>query len=195
MAALNGAIPLTQVNRPIVAVAQDLNLDVAGALQKLFKVERAVSEGGFGLRLRHAKQLFEFLAGAGNPHPLAAAAGGCLDHHRIADALGRFPREAHIGQRFLRSRYDRHARVGHRSARFHLVAHHSDLLRGRTDENDVRPLTDLREFGVLCQEAVARMDGVGAGDLRRRDDPWDVQVALTRLRRTDADIFIREADV
>src|SRR5687767_15827500 len=34
------------------------------------------------------------------------------------------------------------------------------------------------------------MNGIGAGDLRRRDDAGDVQIALTRESRPDADVVI-----
>ena len=63
------------------------------------------------------------------------------------------------------------------------------------DEGDLAALADLGELGVLGQEAVARVDGVGAGDLGRGDDARDVQVALARRRRPDADLLVGEAHV
>ena len=56
-------------------------------------------------------------------------------------------------------------------------------------------LADLGELGVLGEEAVARVDRVRAGDLGRRDDARDVQVAVARRRRADADVLVGEADV
>jgi hypothetical protein len=56
-------------------------------------------------------------------------------------------------------------------------------------------LHDLGEAGVLGQEAVAGVDGLGPGDLRRRDDRRDVQVALGRGSRPDADALVRQAHV
>ena len=64
-----------------------------------------------------------------------------------------------------------------------LVAHAADDLAGRADEGEVVLDADLGELGVLGQEAVAGMDGVGAGDLGRGDDVGDVQVALAARRR------------
>ena len=52
---------------------------------------------------------------------------------------------------------------------------------------------DLGEAGVLRQEAVARMDGVGAGDLAGGDDRGDVEIAFARRRRADADALVGEA--
>ena len=63
-----------------------------------------------------------------------------------------------------------------------LVAHLPDLVAGVGPMN-VMPeaLHDLGELGVLGQESVARMDGVGAGDLGGRDEAGDVEVGLSRL--------------
>ena len=52
---------------------------------------------------------------------------------------------------------------------------------------------DLGELGVFRKEAVARMDGVGTGDFAGRNDLVDVQIAVARRRRTDADAFVGEA--
>ena len=49
---------------------------------------------------------------------------------------------------------------------------------------------DVGELGVLRQEAVARMHGVGAGDLAGRDDRRNVEIAFAGGRRADADAFI-----
>ena len=49
---------------------------------------------------------------------------------------------------------------------------------------------DVGEFGVFRQEAIARMDGVGAGDLASGDDLVDVEIGFARRRRTDADALV-----
>ena len=53
----------------------------------------------------------------------------------------------------------------------------------------------VEDFGkarVLGQEAVARMHGVGAGDLAGGEQRRDVEVAVLRRRRADADAFVGE---
>ena len=54
---------------------------------------------------------------------------------------------------------------------------------------------DARELGVLREEAVARVDGVGGGDLGGADDGRDVEVALARRRGPDAHGLVGEAHV
>jgi len=60
---------------------------------------------------------------------------------------------------------------------------------------DPAPLHDFGEFGILGQESVAWVDGVGAGDLRCADQGGDVVVALARGGRADAHLLIRKADM
>jgi hypothetical protein len=59
----------------------------------------------------------------------------------------------------------------------------------------VAVVEDLGEVRVLREEPVARMDRVGLGDLRGRDDRRDVEVGSGRGIRPDADVFVREPDV
>jgi hypothetical protein len=53
----------------------------------------------------------------------------------------------------------------------------------------------LGELGVLGEEAVAGMDGVGAGDLGGGDDARNLEVRIARGGRADADVVIGKADV
>src|SRR5262249_11630673 len=87
------------------------------------------------------------------------------------------------------------AGLGHRGARADLVAHEAHGVGRRADPGQLALGTDLRELGVLGQEAVAGVDRVGAGDLGGADDRWDVEVALARRRRADAHRLIGELDV
>ena len=50
----------------------------------------------------------------------------------------------------------------------------------------------LGEARVLGQEAVARMDRVGAGDLAGGDQRRDVEIAVAGRRRADADALVGE---
>src|SRR3989449_9844834 len=76
-----------------------------------------------------------------------------------------------------------------------LVAHLPDLVPARSHERDVRGADDVGEFGVLRQEAVARVNRVGPGDLRGGDDARDVEVAVARGRPADAHVVIGEPGV
>ena len=77
----------------------------------------------------------------------------------------------------------------------YLVAHLLHRLRRRTDEDEVVVLACAHERRVLGQEAPAGVDGVAARRLAGGDDRGDVQVALVRGRRPDADGAVGHADV
>src|SRR5581483_10277350 len=85
--------------------------------------------------------------------------------------------------------------VTHRPARCRLVAHQTDL-RGRgPDKSDLRLGADLRELGVLGEEAVPRMDRIRARDLRRGNDARDVEIAFPRRRWPETYVVVSEPHV
>ncbi len=81
------------------------------------------------------------------------------------------------------------------SARGVLVAHGADGRRRRPDELDVAARADLGEMRVLGQKTVAGMNRIDIADLRRADDPIDLQITLAARRLADADRFVGQLDV
>ena len=73
-----------------------------------------------------------------------------------------------------------------------LVAHDADVLGLRADEMQIVVGEDFGEARVLGQKAVAGMHGVGAGDFAGRQQRRNVEVAVLRRRRADADAFVGE---
>ena len=76
-----------------------------------------------------------------------------------------------------------------------LVAHQTDVLGAGADEIDVVLGENFGKAGVLGEEAVARMHGVGAGDLACRKQRRNVEIAVAGGRWTDADALIGEPHV
>ena len=97
-----------------------------------------------------------------------------------------------VGDRAVRAGHDRNAEALGGALGLDLVAHDADMVAGRADEGDVVRGQDVGELGVLRQEAVARMHRVGAGDLAGGDDLVDVEIAVARRRRADADALVGE---
>ncbi len=73
-----------------------------------------------------------------------------------------------------------------------LVAHQADVLGARADELDAVLGQNLGEARILGQEAVARVHGVGAGDLAGGEQRRNVEVALARGRLPDAHALVGE---
>ena len=195
MAALDGAVALAQVYGVALAVGQDLNLDVARPGQVLLDVDGAVAEGGLGLAARLAHGGGKGIGVVHDADALAAAPRRSLDHdrqpHLARDDLGL----GRVGHDTVGARRDRHACGRHGGARHGLVAHELDRLGSRADEGDVVPSAEPRERGVLGEEAVARVDGVGAVGGGRRDQVLHDEVALRRRRRAHADGLVGPGDV
>jgi hypothetical protein len=99
-------------------------------------------------------------------------------------------RRLEIGDRPLGAGNERQAERLRRHLRLDLVAHEPDMLGARTDEGDFMLFEDFGEAGILGEEAVARMHGVGAGDLAGRDDLGNVEIAVLRRRAADAHALI-----
>ena len=60
-----------------------------------------------------------------------------------------------------------------------LVAEGRDRVRRRADPDETRGLDGGSEVGVLGQESVSGVDGIGAGGLRSGENRVDVEVGLT----------------
>ena len=165
---------------------------MARRLDVLLDVDVADAERGLGFALRRLDRVRQLGRRADDAHAAAAAAGGRLDDHRVADVLRELERLLFALDRAVAAGQNRHARLLHHAARARLVAHQADDLRVGADELDVARLADFREVGALGQEAVAGMDRVGAGDFGGADDRRHVEVAVGAARRADADVLVGE---
>ena len=69
------------------------------------------------------------------------------------------------------------------------------MLGLRADEMQIVVGENFGEARILRQEAVAGMNGVGAGDLARSEQRRNIEIAVLRRRRADADALVGEADM
>ncbi len=93
------------------------------------------------------------------------------------------------------ARHARHVRGQHQALGFGLVAHGTDGAGRRTDEDQAGFGHGVGELGVLGQESIARMDGVGTSGSRGSDDGRNIEVGLTRCGSTDTHGPIRAGHV
>ena len=96
MTPLHGAIALTEVNRILVLVRQDLDLDVTRILQILFHVDRRIAKCGTRLGLGHLHRINQSRLGVNHSHTPAAAAARRLDDDGVANAFGCAPNDDRI---------------------------------------------------------------------------------------------------
>ena len=95
--ALDGALALAEVHGISVSVGEHLDLDVARLLDVPLNEQAVVAEARTRLAPRALEPLAAFDVVAGDPHPLAAAPGAGLEHHRVADLAGDAHRLVHVG--------------------------------------------------------------------------------------------------
>ena len=180
VAPLDRAVALEQMHDIAVRVAQNLDLDMARALDQLFQIDLVLAESRLGLPLRFGDLALEILFRADHAHAAAAAAPGGFQHHRIADFGGHLADLRHVVGKRFRRRNDRHADLDREVARGDLVAEPAHRLRLRADEDQAAFRAGLGEFRAFGQQAVAGMHRVGAGLARHPDDLLDREIALDR---------------
>jgi hypothetical protein len=160
VAALHGAVALEQVHQGAVVVAEQLHFHVPCARDQLLQVHLVVAEGGLGFAPRDRQQFLELRIARHHAHAAAAAPPAGLEHHRVADAVCQTRALLQARGQRCRGRHHRHTRRHRQLARRHLVAEQAQSLGLRTDEHHARLKRRTREFGVLGQEAVARMNRI-----------------------------------
>ena len=179
VAPLHGAVALEQVDDVAVVVGEHLDLDVARVRQVALDVDGRIREELLALARGALERLLELVLRLGDAEALAAASARRLDGDRVADRVrDHLARVLDRLDRVGRARHDRHARLLHDLAGAGLRAHRVDRARGRADEDDPGLVAGAREGGVLGEEAVAGVDGLGARLLGDLDDLLDHQVAL-----------------
>jgi hypothetical protein len=193
--ALDRALALEQVHDTAVRVTEDLQLDVARALDVALHQQRVVAEGGEGLAARRCERPGERRSVVHHTHALPATPGRRLHQEGQAD------RERLAGEALVvepgtgDARNHGHARRGHDALRLDLAPHGTDRRRRRSDEEQPLGGAALGELGVLRQEAVAGMHGLGPRRPRGGEQTIDREVRLAAGRRPDPHCLVRLAHV
>ncbi len=127
VAALDCALPLAEVGKPAVPVAENLHLDVAGAGDQALGVECAVAEGACGLRPAADEGVGDLGLAAHRAHAAPAAARDRLEHDRRTDGREERPRRLDVADH--RALDHRRARALGDLSRAQLVAEQGERIR------------------------------------------------------------------
>src|SRR4029077_7503452 len=193
MRALQRAVALAEMDNLALTIADQLYFDMARTIEITFEIDRIIRERGLRLPLRQWQDAPQFAGIMGKLHAATAAAGCRLQQHRIADFPCRRFGLADGPNGARRAWHYRDAEPLRFGLRAHLVAHQSDVLRGRADEDKAMLFDRFGEIRVLGEKAEAGMYRIDACDRRRREDRRDVEVAAARRRGADADGLVGEA--
>ena len=193
-AALQGAVTGAGDDHVAVLVGEDLRLDVAGLVEVLLDEALAATERGHGLTGGRLEELGDLLHLVRDLHAASAATEGGLDGDRQAVLLGEGDDLVGVLDRVLGA--GGHGGLGALGdvAGGHLVAQVADGLRRRPDPDQAGVDDGLREVGVLRQEAVAGVDGVGAGLGGGVEDLVEDEVGLGGRGAAEGECLIRQLD-
>ena len=181
VAPLHRAVTLEQVHHIAMQVTQHLDLDVVRTAHQLLQVHLVIAEGRFRFAPRHRQlhaQVFLCLDGT---HAATAAAPAGLQHQRVANGSRQLQAFLDVVRQRVGGWHHRHAGCHGRLTRRHLVTQPGHHLGRGADEGDTCGGAGTWQLGILGQEPIARVDGIGTGLLGHPDDLGDVEVGLQRL--------------
>ena len=127
---------------------------------------------------------------ADDPHASAPATGGSLDDHRIPDGFSDRDGLFLLLDLTGASGEDRRTGFLGHGAAGDLVTKQGHRLWTGPDEGDLTVLAHFREVGVLGEEGVPGMNGVGVSRLGGRDDSIDAEIGIRCGTRSDADALV-----
>ncbi len=176
-------------------VGQALRLDVARAVEVLLDEALAAAERRDGLAGGGLEELRHLLAGAGHLEAAAAAAERRLDRDGQAVYVDEAEHLVGAGHGVERAGGERRAHaLGHVPGRG-LVAELLDGARRGADPREPGVDDLLGEVGVLGEEAVARVHGVGAGAAGDGEELGDDEVGVGARLTVEGVGLVGERDV
>ena len=180
VAPLDRAVALEQMVQAAMPVAEDLDLDVAGARDHPLEIALAVAERRERLAAALERLLLELVGAVDPPHAAAAPAPGRLEHQRVSDLLRLAADLVHVVAEDPGGGDHRNPGLDRHLAGAGLVSEHAHGLGPRADEGDAVGLAGLGEVGILRKQPVAGMDRVGARLPGDADDLVDREIRLDR---------------
>ena len=181
MPPLNRAFALSQINAFAVFVGQNLNLNVARSIDKMFKVNVSVLECGGRFCRSHFECRSEFAFRSHDAHATPTAAGRSFDDYGKAD-LARDLQSFFLRFERLRAAGDDwHAGLLHRATRRNLLAHQLNHVRSWADEFYVAGFADFGEVSRFSQKAIAWMNRVCACILSHFKNSGNMQITFVGL--------------
>src|SRR5271156_6277334 len=195
MPALDGTLALSKAHDISVLVAQNLEFNVAWALDVLPQIKVTVPEGSRRFGLRGTVQTRQLILVSHDPHAAPTAAGRRFQNDRKLD-LPRPLQRFFLGlDHAVRPRKYGNAVLFHGGARLFFFAHEPDDIRRGPDEFDMASLANGGKVGVFRKKAVSRMNRIHIRDLSRADYRRNIKVTLRQLWRTNTNRLVGKTHV
>ena len=191
VAALDRAVALVEVQAVAVLVGKDLDLHVPWLEQVFFHQHPRIAERRLCFTLGRGQCFGQLADVLHHLHALAAATGGGLEQHRIADALGGAAEGFQVLGLAVVARHQRYTGGFHQGLGRRLAAHGVDGRSRWAEEDQPGGLDGPGETGVLGKKAITGVDGLGAAGLGGGDQLVDLQVAFAGLAAAQVHADIR----
>ena len=195
VATLQTALPFAEMQHGAVGVREHLDLNMPGAQYESLEEQGVVTERRPGLASGGRQCRRQICRVIDPAHTLTATARRWFHQNRITNLGCRGDQIVIRQPRLGDSGHNRNAACRHGGLGGDLVSHRGNGPHGRADEDQSGPGQGGRELSILRQEAVTRMDTLGAGAQRGIDDRIDVEVALPSRRWSDSNGDICLGDV
>lgn len=179
---------------PII-VGQNLNLDMARALDVFLEIDPGILECLFSFRTGRLKSSSQRDFVPGYSHPFATTTSGGFDQDRVTDSIGDTNGLFDIRDQAITARYAGHARSHRDFSSTDLVTELLHCVHRRSDEFNIATAADFGKVRVFSQETVAWMYSLHVPDFSRADDSVNLQVAFQSLRRPDAPGFVSQFQI
>src|SRR3989304_107287 len=179
------------MDRATMAAGGHLDLPVPWALEALLHDEPSIAEGGDGESLRSLECRLEFVGVPSDLHPDSATTCRCLHDDRIPEPFRDRGRVLDALDDPLAPGDDREADPPDEIAGGSLSPHRVHRCSRRADKHNPGLRARLGEGRILREEAIPRMDRLGARLLRDVENLSDVQVSFGELRSAQWDGFVR----
>ena len=190
-AALGGAIAGAEHAHIAVRIGQHLGLDVARVGEELLHVALGAAESLHGLAAGGVECALNFFHIVHDLQAASAAAISSLDGNGQAVLFGKGAGLLPVIDGIGGTRCQRRADLLGHAARSDLVTEQLDGLRGRANPDHAGLGNRAGKVGVLGQEAVARVDGIGTGTHRDIEQRGHVHVGIGRGIARQRISFIR----
>jgi hypothetical protein len=178
--ALEGTVPLIEMDHIAVFVAQNLNLDVLGLNEEFLHKNIIVAKSLFRFGLHQIIIDAHLFHGVAPAHTAPAAARGGLQDHRETELHRQLLGSLTIGNRVLGTGGSGNPALNGKGLGRQLVAHHVQNLGIGADELDPRLLAGPGKIAVLAQKAIAGVDRVRTVLFGKFYDAGDVQISPQR---------------
>ena len=188
--ALNGALPLTQINHIAVAIGHNLNLNMPRLLNIFFNKNAGIAKAGAGLIGGTLKAIAAVSLVPGHAHAFTATTGRGFEHHRVANTIADLHRMVGIAHHICVTANTANPGFFSNQFRGDFIAHRLNGFFARANKDNPRIVQRVAKLAVFREKTIARMHRICACVFAGLNNLINHQIALRRSRRAYAHSLI-----